>query len=107
MKIYLVKIGDNTFEYYWLTNKLSLHELKKSLDKRLSISRQILGNNDIEMLKNSGGTVLYKKGSTYWLVNIEHKQDKKIGVILGKELTSMIFDIITRIKRDKKLKSII
>lgn len=104
MKLYLVKIGDNLFEYEWVSNTASILELNNNI-RLLDFPR--LNSDDSQMIKNSGGTICYKDGSImYWLVNIDHIQDEKIGVILGKELTDIIQNIISRIKRDIKLNSI-
>lgn len=104
MKLYLVKIGDNLFEYEWVSNTASILELNNNI-RLLDFPR--LNSDDSQMIKNSGGTICYKDGIImYWLVNIDHIQDEKIGVILGKELTDIIQNIISRIKRDIKLNSI-
>jgi hypothetical protein len=105
MELYLTKIGNDLFEYEWISNKLSILELNNNV--KLSLFPK-LNNDDFSMIKNSGGTVLYKEGDIiYWLVNINHIQDEKIGVILGKELTDIVHNIINRIKRDIKLNSIV
>jgi len=105
MELYLTKIGNDLFEYEWISNKLSILELNNNV--KLSLFPK-LNNNDFSMIKNSGGTVLYKEGDIiYWLVNINHIQDEKIGVILGKELTDIVHNTINRIKRDIKLNSIV
>jgi hypothetical protein len=105
MELYLTKIGNDLFEYEWISNKLSILELNNNV--KLSLFPK-LNNNDFSMIKNSGGTVLYKEGDIiYWLVNINHIQDEKIGVILGKELTDIVHNNINRIKRDIKLNSIV
>jgi hypothetical protein len=105
MKLYLVKIGDNLFEYEWVSNTSSILELNNN--KKLANFPK-LNSDDSQMIKNSGGTICYKDGDImYWLVNIDHIQDEKIGVILGKELTDIIYNIISGIKRDIKLNSII
>lgn len=104
MRLYLVKIGDNLFEYEWISNTASILELNRNT-KLLDFPK--LNGDDSKMIKNSGGTICYKDGDImYWLVNIDHIQDEKIGVILGKELTDIIQNIISRIKRDIKLNSI-
>ena len=110
MKLYLVKIGDNLFEYEivdFLDNisvGVSIFELNNN--KKLANFPK-LNSDDSQMIKNSGGTICYKDGDImYWLVNIDHIQDEKVGVILGKELTDIIQNIISRIKRDIKLNSI-
>jgi hypothetical protein len=105
MELYLTKIGNDLFEYEWISNKLSILELNNNV--KLSLFPK-LNNDDFSMIKNSGGTVLYKEGDIiYWLVNINHIQDEKIGVILGKELTEITHNTINRIKRDIKLNSIV
>jgi len=106
MKLYVVKVGDKIFDYEWLgNNNLSILELNKN--SKLSTFPK-LNNNDYSMIKNSGGTVLCKKDDViYWLVNIEHTLDEKVGVILGKELTDMVYNIISGIKRDIKLNYIV
>jgi hypothetical protein len=106
MKLYIVKVGDKIFDYEWVgNNNLSILELNKN--SKLSTFPK-LNNNDYSMIKNSGGTVLYKKDDViYWLVNIEHTLDEKVGVILGKELTDMVYNIISGIKRDIKLNYIV
>jgi hypothetical protein len=105
MRLYLVKIGDNLFEYEWVSNTSSILELNNNI-RLLDFPK--LNNNDSQMIRNSGGTILYKEDNIlYWLVNIDHIQDEKIGVILGKELTDIIYNIISGIKRDIKLNSII
>jgi hypothetical protein len=105
MELYLTKIGNDLFEYEWISNKLSILELNNNV--KLSLFPK-LNNDDFSMIKNSGGTVLYKEGDIiYWLVNINHIQDEKIGVILGKELTDIVYNTINRIKRDIKLNSIV
>ena len=105
MELYLTKIGNDLFEYEWISNKLSILELNNNV--KLSLFPK-LNNDDFSMIKNSGGTVLYKEGDIiYWLVNINHIQDEKIGVILGKELADIVHNIINRIKRDIKLNSIV
>lgn len=105
MNLYLVKIGDNLFEYEWVSNTSSILELNNNI-RLLDFPK--LNNNDSQMIRNSGGTILYKEDNIlYWLVNIDHIQDEKIGVILGKELTDIIYNIISGIKRDIKLNSII
>jgi hypothetical protein len=105
MELYLTKIGNDLFEYEWISNKLSILELNNNV--KLSLFPK-LNNDDFSMIKNSGGTVLYKEGDIiYWLVNINHIQDEKIGVILGKELTDIVHNTINRIKRDIKLNSIV
>ena len=104
MNLYLVKIGDNLFEYEWVSNTSSILELNNNI-RLLDFPK--LNNIDSQMIRNSGGTVLYREDNIlYWLVNIDHIQDEKIGVILGKELTDIIQNIISRIKRDIKLNSI-
>lgn len=105
MNLYLVKIGDNLFEYECVSNTDSILELNNNI-RLLDFPK--LNNNDSQMIRNSGGTVLYREDNIlYWLVNIDHIQDEKIGVILGKELTDKIYNIISGIKRDIKLNSII
>jgi len=105
MELYLTKIGNDLFEYEWISNKLSILELNNNV--KLSLFPK-LNNDDFNMIKNSGGTVLYKEDDIiYWLVNINHIQDEKIGVILGEELTDIVHNTINRIKRDIKLNSIV
>lgn len=105
MNLYLVKIGDNLFEYEWVSNTSSILELNNNI-RLLDFPK--LNNDDSQMIRNSGGTILYKEDNIlYWLVNIDHIQDEKIGVILGKELTDIVYNIISGIKRDIKLNSII
>jgi hypothetical protein len=105
MELYLTKIGNDLFEYEWISNKLSILELNNNV--KLSLFPK-LNNDDFSRIINSGGTVLYKEGDIiYWLVNINHIQDEKIGVILDKELTDIVHNTINRIKRDIKLNSIV
>jgi hypothetical protein len=68
-----------------------------------------LNSNDIQMLRNSGGTVICKTPDDIiiWLVNIEHKQDKEIGIILGNALLDIISNLRNRIKRDLNLNKIL
>jgi hypothetical protein len=106
--IYLVKVGDSLFEYEKVGDykDIKLSELNKFITER---TFPILSGNDIQMLKNSGGTVVCKtpSGEIVWLVNIDHQQDEKIGVILGEELVLIITNIISRIKRDLTLNEIL
>jgi hypothetical protein len=105
MKLYIVKVGDKIFDYELVGNKLSILELNKN--SKLSTFPK-LNNDDYSMIKYSGGTVLYQKDDViHWLVNIEHTLDEKVDVILGKELTDMVYNIISVIKRDIKLNYII
>jgi hypothetical protein len=101
MELYIVKVGDKIFDYEWVGNKLSILELNKN--GKLSAFPK-LNNDDYSMIKNSGGTVLYRENDIiHWLVNINHILDEKVGVILGKELTDIVNGIINSIKRDIKL----
>lgn len=110
MKLYLVKKGEDVFEYKFVSDKLSLVELNNN---PILSDYPKLNNNDHQMITNSGGTVVKSilRGANnweiLWLVNIEHKQDKKVGVILGEDLVSIIRGIIDSIKRDLKISSIL
>lgn len=105
MKLYLAKIGDTIFDYNYIGSNLSILELNKNAD--LS-SFPKLNNNDFQMIKNSGGTVLYRNNNViYWLVNIDHILDEKIGVVLGKELTDIVRNIISGIKRDLTINKVL
>jgi hypothetical protein len=105
MNLYIVEIGDNIFSYDYIGNKLSLIQLNNN-DKLSLFPR--LSNVDYQMVKNNGGTVLYKKNNLiYWLINIEHPVGKNLGIISSKEITNIINNIINSINRDIKLNFII
>jgi hypothetical protein len=105
-KLYLIKLGDDIFQYIWIGNNLSLLDLNKN--RKLSKFPK-LNNNDYEMIKNSGGTVLYKKDTiTWWLVNINLTQILEDEIILtNSALKVKIINIIDSLKRDIKLNQII
>ena len=113
MKIYLVKIGKDILEYELISDNLSLVELNGKLrcwwriNSRL-LSFPALNNNDCELIKNSGGTVLYRDNDIiYWLINIEHIRNESVSIIIGKRLATIIDNMISSIKRDVKINSII
>lgn len=103
--LYLVEINDDYFSYEKVVETLHLYQINNFLsDKELPG----LNGNDKQLIRNSGGTVVCKKkDNTIWLVNIDHTQDKKVGVILGSDLLKIVSNIINTIKRDLKLKTIL
>jgi hypothetical protein len=119
--IYLVKSGENTFEYEKICDEISLLILNPIIK---GMNYPHLNGNDIQMLRNSGGTVICKTPDDIliWLVNIEHEQDEKIDgtkhtsplifghsnqVILGDELLDIISNLRNTIKRDLILNKIL
>jgi len=113
--IYLVKSGENTFEYEKICDEISLLVLNPIIK---GMNYPHLNGNDIQMLRNSGGTVVCKTPDNIliWLVNIEHEQDEKIGTesvsfpvlgILGDELLDIISNLRNTIKRDLILNKIL
>lgn len=104
--IYLVKSGENTFEYQKICDEISLLVLNPIIR---GMNYPNLNGNDIQMLRNSGGTVICKTPDDIiiWLINIEHEQDKEIGVILGDELLDIVSNLRNTIKRDLILNKII
>jgi hypothetical protein len=104
--IYLVKSGENTFEYEKICDEISLLILNPIIK---GMNYPNLNGNDIQMLKNSGGTVVYRTSDDVmiWLINIEHEQDRKIGDILDNELLSIISNLRSTIKRDLILNKIL
>jgi hypothetical protein len=104
--IYLVKSGENTFEYEKICDEISLLILNPIIK---GMNYPHLNSNDIQMLRNSGGTVICKTPDDIiiWLVNIEHKQDKEIGIILGNELLDIVSNLRNTIKRDLILNKIL
>lgn len=104
--LYLVEINDDYFSYEKAVETLHLYKINNFLsDKELPL----LNGNDKQMLINSGGIVIYikSKGNIIWLINLNHEQDKKIGVILGDDLLEIISSIRNKIKRDLKLNNIL
>jgi hypothetical protein len=104
--IYLVKSGENTFEYEKICDEISLLVLNPIIK---GMNYPHLNGNDILMLRNSGGTVICKTPDDIiiWLVNIEHKQDKEIGTILSDELLDIVSNLRNTIKRDLILNKIL
>jgi hypothetical protein len=104
--IYLVKSGENTFEYDWICDEISLLVLNPIIK---GMNYPHLNGNDIQILRNSGGTVVYRTPDDImvWLVNIEHEQDKEIGIILGNELLDIVSNLRNTIKRNIKLNTIL
>lgn len=102
--IYLVKKSDDHFSYQFIGERISLLDLNKneSLKKYPS-----LGNNDYEMLKNAGGTIIYSENITeifVWLVNVNHNQ---MEFFKESPLSEKIESIINTIKRDITLNKIL
>ena len=104
--IYLVKSGENTFEYEKICDEISLLILNPIIRSR---NFPGLTGNDIQMLRNSGGTLVCKAPGNImiWLINLEHEQDKEIGVILGDELLDITNSLRNTIKRDLTINKII
>lgn len=104
--VYLVKSGENTFEYEKICDEISLLVLNPIIK---GMNYPHLNGNDIQMLRNSGGTVICKTPDDIiiWLVNIEHKQDKEIGTILSDELLDIVSNLRNTIKRDLILNKIL
>jgi hypothetical protein len=110
MSIYLVKSGENTFEYEKICDEISLLIINRVIrSMRYTQRNWNLNGNDIQMLKNSGGTFLCRtnKNIMIWLINIEHEQDRKIGDIFDNELLSIISNLISTIKRDLILNKVL
>jgi hypothetical protein len=104
--IYLVKSGENTFEYQKICDEISLLVLNPIIK---GMNYPHLNGNDIQMLRNSGGTVICKTPDDImiWLINIEHEQDEKIVTILGGELLDIVSNLRNTIKRDLILNKIL
>lgn len=104
--LYLVEKDGDFFSYEKAVDTLHLYKINKFLSEK---ELPGLNGNDKQMIRNSGGTVVGLKstGNIIWLVNIDHQQDKKVGVILGGELLETVSNIINLIKRDLKLNTIL
>lgn len=101
--IYLVKLGDDNLEYEYLCDRLSLRTLNKELSDRYPI----LGNNDYELLKYAGGTIVYREVNPekfVWVINLNHECN---SFYRGKPISEKIFNMIDAVKRDIKLSKIV
>lgn len=102
--IFLAKIGNDYFNYQYIGDKISLLELNKN---PLIEKYPVLNNDDYEMLKNSGGTLIYRELDPerfIWLININHKQ---LEFFNGSPLSEKIYSIIESIKRDITLNKVL
>lgn len=104
--IYLVKSGKNTFEYEEICDKISLLVINTIIK---SMNYPHLNSNDMQILRNSGGTVVYRTSDDImiWLINIKHEQDIKIVTILSNELVDIVSNLRNAIKRDLILNKIL
>lgn len=102
--IYLVKTGNNYFDYEYIHDNISLLELNKC---KLLKNYHVLNNSDYEMLKNNGGTLIYRVNSPerfIWLVNINHQE---LDFFLGSPLSGKIKSMIESVKRDLTINKVL
>lgn len=109
--IYLVKIGNNTLEYDYLTNSSSLLVINNTLRDNYPISLYPrLNNNSIMLLRYSGGTIVYRETNPekfVWLINLNHNTRNQYYV---SEMNEKILNIINDVKidmRDVKISKIV
>ncbi len=104
--IYLLRYNDNIFDYKKICDEISLTIINPIINK---MGFPLLNGNDIQMLRNSGGTVVYRESGDVmvWIINLDHKQDIRIGVILGSELVNIVGSLRESIKRDLVLNNVL
>ena len=107
MKLYLVEIGTNHLKYKYLSDDLNLYVLNKLLEKEEEYY-PILNNNDHQMIKDCGGTIVLNGDLVHnrvWIINIEHEERCVISAFESK-FSEMVNDVKIIVKRDIKLESI-
>ena len=108
MRIYLVIIGDNIFEYSYFGDSTSLLDLNKRIKEFKSYTYPLLSSSDTGLFKSSGGTVMYRHDDKFvYLVNLDHNRDPNAYNILDDYLLNKFESFRVSIKRDIKLNQII
>jgi hypothetical protein len=107
MKLYLVEIGTGHLKYKYLSGDLNLYVLNKLLEKEEEYY-PILNNNDHQMIKDCGGTIVLNVDRVHnrvWIINIEHEERCVISAFESK-FSEMVNAVKIIVKRDIKLESI-
>ena len=107
MKLYLVEIGTDHLKYKYLSDDLNLYVLNKLLEKEEEYY-PILNNNDHQMIKDCGGTIVLNGDllqNRVWIINIEHDERCVISTY-ERKFSEMVNDVKITVKRDIKLESI-
>lgn len=105
MNFYKVLIGDNIFEYHYLTDTSNLIELNKHID-----GYPKLNNSDAEVLRSGGGTGLYLEKNPevfIYIINIDFVLYEDGYKIFDNYLYEKFESIRKSIKRDMKINLII
>ena len=113
MKLYLVEIGTGHLKYKYLSDDLNLYVLNKLLEKEEEYY-PILNNNDHQMIKDCGGTIVLNGDlvqNRVWIINIEHDERCVISrypceATYERKFSEMINGVKITVKRDMKLESI-
>lgn len=113
--LYIVKSGDNIFEYEKICDEINLRVINSIIQLR---GFPLLFSSDMQMLRSYGGTIIYKadfynkkyldeyENIYYWLINLEHDQDID-NKFTESKVVNTINNLINSIKRDLTLNEIL
>lgn len=106
MNLYKVRFGEKegVFEYHFLIRTNSLKDIN-SIRKEHGFG--VLNSNDIELLRNCGGTLLYKEDGCWilnYLVDLDFDRYENIDYNQWMSKIKIIVDII---RRDMKISKVL
>jgi hypothetical protein len=70
MRIYKVIVGEDRFEYSYITDKISLPEFNKGVS-----GYPLLGSNDINLVGHGGGTVVFIANNNWGYAEVDKLSD--------------------------------